>query len=53
MTRITSLGWEPVVDFRDGLQRTVRWYQDHPGWWRPLKSGEYWEYYKRNYRKKI
>ncbi|TMC72032.1 MAG: dTDP-glucose 4,6-dehydratase [Chloroflexi bacterium] len=53
VTRITSLGWEPVVDFRDGLQRTVRWYQDHPGWWRPLKSGEYWEYYKRNYRKKI
>jgi dTDP-glucose 4,6-dehydratase len=28
----------------------VRWYVDHPDWWRPLRSGEYWEYYKRNYR---
>src|SRR5882672_6804629 len=26
VTRMTSLGWEPVVDFRDGLQQTVRWY---------------------------
>jgi dTDP-glucose 4,6-dehydratase len=50
--RITDLGWEPVVDFRDGLQQTARWYQDHPDWWRPLKSGDYWEYYKKNYKKK-
>jgi dTDP-glucose 4,6-dehydratase len=52
VTRITDLGWEPVVDFRDGLKRTVRWYQDHDDWWRPLKSGEYWEYYKKNYKAK-
>jgi len=50
ISRITALGWEPQVTFGEGLQRTVRWYQDHPEWWRPLKSGEYWEYYKRNYR---
>jgi len=50
VARITALGWEPQVTFADGLQRTVRWYQDHPEWWRPLKSGEYWEYYRRNYR---
>ena len=52
VTRITDLGWEPAVDFRDGLAQTARWYQDHPDWWRPLKSGEYWEYYKRNYKEK-
>ena len=28
----------------------VRWYQEHQDWWRPLKSGEYWDYYRRNYR---
>ena len=50
ISRITGLGWEPQVTFAEGLERTVRWYQDHPDWWRPLKSGEYWEYYKRNYR---
>ncbi|MEO8745728.1 MAG: dTDP-glucose 4,6-dehydratase [Candidatus Dormiibacterota bacterium] len=50
ITRITELGWEPQVTLGDGLQRTVRWYQEHPEWWRPLKSGEYWEYYRKNYR---
>jgi dTDP-glucose 4,6-dehydratase len=50
ISRITGLGWEPQVTFAEGLERTVRWYQQHQDWWRPLKSGEYWEYYKRNYR---
>jgi dTDP-glucose 4,6-dehydratase len=48
--RITQLGWEPKVGLADGLESTISWYQKHPEWWRPLKSGEYWEYYKRNYR---
>ncbi|TMB42418.1 MAG: dTDP-glucose 4,6-dehydratase [Chloroflexi bacterium] len=50
VTRITELGWEPKVTFGEGLERTVRWYQANQDWWRPLKSGEYWEYYRRNYR---
>ena len=50
VTRITHLGWEPRVNLADGLERTVRWYQDHQDWWRPLKSGEYWEFYRENYR---
>jgi len=49
ISRITDLGWEPRIRFAEGLERTVRWYIEHPEWWRPLKSGEYWEYYKRNY----
>ncbi len=50
VTRITELGWEPAVSFADGLEQTVEWYRDHESWWRPLKSGEYWEFYKKNYR---
>ena len=50
ISRITALGWEPQVGFAEGLERTVRWYREHPDWWRPLKSGEYWDYYKRNYK---
>jgi len=50
VSRITELGWEPQVTFAEGIERTVRWYEHHQGWWRALKSGEYWEYYKRNYR---
>ena len=48
--RITGLGWEPRVNLAEGLDRTVRWYQDRLDWWRPLKSGEYWDFYKKNYR---
>jgi dTDP-glucose 4,6-dehydratase len=50
IARMTDLGWEPQVTFAEGLERTVRWYESNQEWWRPLKSGEYWEYYRRNYR---
>lgn len=50
VSRVTELGWEPQVTLAEGLERTVRWYRDHEDWWRPLKSGAYWEYYRRNYR---
>jgi len=50
IAHITELGWEPRVGFAEGLERTVRWYQENQQWWRPLKSGEYWEFYKKNYR---
>ena len=50
ISRITELGWEPQVTFAEGLERTVSWYTANQDWWRPLKSGEYWEYYRRNYR---
>jgi dTDP-glucose 4,6-dehydratase len=49
IARVTELGWEPRTSLAEGLERTVNWYLEHPEWWRPLKSGEYWEYYKRNY----
>jgi dTDP-glucose 4,6-dehydratase len=38
-----------VVDFESGLEATVRWYQEHERWWRPIKSGEFIEYYRRQY----
>lgn len=44
-----ELGWKPQIPFADGMESTVRWYRDHEGWWRPLKNGAYWEYYRRNY----
>ena len=50
VSRITELGWEAATTFADGLRRTVEWYRANEGWWRPLKSGEYWEFYRKNYR---
>jgi dTDP-glucose 4,6-dehydratase len=45
-----DLGWSAQIDFREGMERTVRWYRENEGWWRPLRNGDYWEFYKRNYR---
>ena len=49
-SKLRGLGWEPRVDFEKGIERTVRWYVENREWWRPLKSGEFWEFYRRNYR---
>ena len=35
-----ELGWEPRVDFEEGLRRTVRWYLDHPDWSAEVQRGE-------------
>ena len=48
-SKLKALGWKPIHDFEQGLAATVQWYVANEDWWRPLKSGEYWEYYKRNY----
>ena len=47
--RIHALGWRPQVPFEEGLARTVQWYREHEDWWRPIKSGEWEEYYRRQY----
>jgi len=36
--RIRALGWRPEIGFEDGLAATVRWYEDHPDWWRAIKD---------------
>jgi dTDP-glucose 4,6-dehydratase len=33
-----ELGWEPSVDFDDGLAETVRWYAENRDWWEPLQG---------------
>ena len=44
-----ELGWEPRMGFDEGLAQTVDWYRDHEWWWGPIRSGEYREYYERQY----
>jgi dTDP-glucose 4,6-dehydratase len=47
--KIRALGWKPRYDFGAALAETVRWYREHDGWWRPIKSGEFKAYYARQY----
>ncbi|HZJ28624.1 MAG TPA: dTDP-glucose 4,6-dehydratase [Solirubrobacterales bacterium] len=44
-----GLGWRARVGFREGIERAVAWYRDNAEWWEPLRSGEYREYYERQY----
>ena len=47
---LLALGWQPRWRFVDGLLDTIRWYVEHPQWWRPIKSGKHHQaYYARNY----
>jgi dTDP-glucose 4,6-dehydratase len=49
-TRLIGLGWRPEVAFEAGMKKTVDWFVKHEDWWRPLKSGEFWDFYQRNYK---
>ena len=44
-----DFGYQPEHDFDTDLEKTVKWYQANQGWWQKIKSGEYQEYYKRQY----
>jgi dTDP-glucose 4,6-dehydratase len=48
-SKLHRLGWQPQHAFDDALAATVGWYRDHPDWWRPLKRGDYLDYYRRQY----
>lgn len=44
-----ELGWKPEHDFDTWLEKTVKWYEENESWWKRVKSGQYQEYYKRQY----
>ena len=46
---LMSLGWSPSKTFEEALQSTAKWYQDNEWWWRPIKGGEFKEYYLKQY----
>ena len=44
-----ELGWEPSLQFEEGIEKTVRWYLDHQEWLDNITSGEYEKYYQSMY----
>jgi len=47
--KLKALGWAPRVSFDEGLPATVQWYRENAWWWEPIRSGEYRDYYQRQY----
>lgn len=45
-----ELGWEPSLQFEEGIEKTVRWYLNNQGWMDNITSGEYEKYYEEMYR---
>jgi dTDP-glucose 4,6-dehydratase len=52
-TKVRALGWAPRHDFDAAMERTVRWYADNRWWWEKVKSGEYRDYYRRQYGRRL
>ena len=45
----SELGWEPSLQFEEGLEKTVKWYLDNQDWLDSVTSGEYQKYYESMY----
>jgi dTDP-glucose 4,6-dehydratase len=52
-SKLAGLGWAPTRDFEEGLAETVEWYRANRAWWEPIKSGEYLDYYRRQYAERL
>lgn len=48
---ITGLGWKLEYNFEKAIRETIDWYKNNTDWWKKIKSGEYLEYYKKQYNK--
>lgn len=45
----TATGWKALMPFEEGLQQTIDWYRQNQAWVLRVKSGQYQEYYSKNY----
>lgn len=52
-SKVRALGWERQHTLESGLALTVQWYQDHADWWHRIKTGEYLDYFKRQYAERL
>jgi dTDP-glucose 4,6-dehydratase len=48
-SKLAALGWRNRTSFQDGLATTVDWFQANEAWWRAAKSGDWDDYYERQY----
>ncbi|MGH9367366.1 MAG: dTDP-glucose 4,6-dehydratase [Thermoanaerobaculia bacterium] len=53
--KLARLGFRPRTPFDQGLSETIRWYRDHPEWWRPIKEKDtaYRAFYRTQYGQRL
>jgi len=44
-----ELGWEPSLQFEEGIDQTIDWYLENESWLEQVTSGAYQEYYQKHY----
>jgi dTDP-glucose 4,6-dehydratase len=44
-----ELGWEPSLQFEEGIEKTIDWYLDNEEWLKNVTSGDYQKYYEEQY----
>jgi dTDP-glucose 4,6-dehydratase len=47
--KLRALGWRAEMSFAAGLEQTVAWYRENAWWWEPIRTGDYRDYYERQY----
>jgi dTDP-glucose 4,6-dehydratase len=54
-SKLAQLGFQPSTAFEEGIARTVRWYRENEGWWRPVKERDaaYREFYRTQYERRF
>ncbi len=48
-TTLEQIGWKPTYTFETGIAQTIQWYLDNKEWWEQIISGEYQNYFEKQY----
>lgn len=48
-SKLENLGWKPTYTFETGIDQTIQWYLDNKDWWKKIISGEYKNYFQKQY----
>ncbi|MBP3040661.1 dTDP-glucose 4,6-dehydratase [Bacillaceae bacterium Marseille-Q3522] len=48
-SKLEKLGWKPAYNFETGIAQTIQWYLDSKQWWENIISGDYQQYFEKQY----
>lgn len=51
--KLRALGWQPRYDPKEAVAAAAKWYADNRSWWEPIRSGEFREYYEKQYARRL